>query len=53
MNINKFKHYQYLGQAPRGLEATIEGGGKHKEDSRKDVQDEVDLVCKEDLKENV
>jgi hypothetical protein len=33
VNINKLKPYQYLGQAPRGLEATIEGGREHKEDS--------------------
>jgi hypothetical protein len=33
VNINKFKPYQYLGQTFRGLEATIEGGGEHKEDS--------------------
>ncbi len=32
MNINKFKPYIYLGKAPKGLEATIKGGGEHKED---------------------
>ncbi len=36
VNINKLKPYWYLGKTPRGLEATIEGGGKHKEDSQKD-----------------
>jgi hypothetical protein len=36
VNINKLKHYWYLEKAPRGLEATIERGGKHKEDLQKD-----------------
>ncbi len=31
MNINKFKPYKYLGKVPKGLEATIEGGGEHKD----------------------
>jgi hypothetical protein len=31
VNINRLKLYKYLGKAPRGLEATIEGGGEHKE----------------------
>jgi len=30
--INKLKTYQCLDQAPKGLEATIEGGGEHKHD---------------------
>jgi hypothetical protein len=33
VNINKFKPYWYLDKAPKGLEATIKGGRKHKEDS--------------------
>jgi hypothetical protein len=33
VNINKFKPYWYLGKALRTLEATIKGGGEHKEDS--------------------
>jgi hypothetical protein len=37
VNINKLKPYQYLGQAHKKLEATIKGGGEHKEDSREDV----------------
>jgi hypothetical protein len=53
VNINKLKPYQYLGQAHEGLEATIKGGGEHKEDSREDVQDEVDSKNKEDSRENV
>jgi hypothetical protein len=36
VNINKFKPYRYLGKVPRILEATIEGGGEHKEDSQED-----------------
>jgi hypothetical protein len=33
VNINKLKSYRYLDKTdPRGLEATIEGGGEHKED---------------------
>jgi hypothetical protein len=44
VNINKFKPYRYLGKVLEGLEATIEGGGEHKEDSKhkdsqKDFQD--------------
>jgi hypothetical protein len=35
VNINKLKPYWYLGQAPKGLEATIERGGEHKEDSKR------------------
>ncbi len=36
VNINKLKPYRYLGKAPKGLRATIEGGGEHKEeDSQK------------------
>jgi hypothetical protein len=35
VNINKLKPYQYLGQTPKGLKATIEGGGEHKEDSKR------------------
>jgi hypothetical protein len=31
VNINKFKPNKYLGKAPKGLEATIEGGQEHKE----------------------
>jgi hypothetical protein len=34
MNMNKLKPYQYLGHVPKGLEATNEGGGEHKEDSQ-------------------
>jgi hypothetical protein len=34
VNINKFKLYRYLGKALRGLEATMEGGRKHMEDSK-------------------
>jgi hypothetical protein len=30
--MNKLKPYQYLDKTPKGLEATIEGGGKQKED---------------------
>ncbi len=52
VNINNFKPYQYLGKAPKGLEATIKGG-EHKEDSREDVQDEADSKNKEDSRENV
>jgi hypothetical protein len=33
VNIDKFKPYKYLWKAPKGLEATIKGGGEHKEDS--------------------
>jgi hypothetical protein len=32
MNINKLKPYLYLRQALKGSEATIKGGGEHKED---------------------
>ncbi len=39
VNINKFKPYKYLGKAPRGLEATVEGGGEHKEDSENKEED--------------
>jgi len=48
VNINKVKPYQYLGQAPKKLEATIKRGGEHKEDSREDVPDQADLKNKED-----
>jgi hypothetical protein len=34
VNINKLKPYRYLDKAPRGLEATIEGGREHKEESQ-------------------
>jgi hypothetical protein len=34
VNINKLKPYQYLDKSPRGLEATVKGGGEHKEDSQ-------------------
>jgi hypothetical protein len=34
VNINKLKPYRYLGQAPKGLETIIKGGGEQKEDSR-------------------
>jgi hypothetical protein len=34
VNINKLKPYRYLGKALKGLEATIKGGGEHKEDSK-------------------
>jgi hypothetical protein len=37
VNINKLKPYIYLGKAFRGLEATIEGGRDHKEDSQKHI----------------
>jgi hypothetical protein len=39
VNINKLKSYQYLDKAPRGLEATIERGREHKEDSQENFQD--------------
>jgi hypothetical protein len=42
VNINKLKPYQYLGQVPKGLEATIERGGEHK----KDLKYKEDLECK-------
>jgi hypothetical protein len=29
VNINKLKTYRYLDKAPKGLEATIKGGGEH------------------------
>ncbi len=48
VNINKLKPYQYLGQAPKKLEATIKRGWEHKEDSREDVLDQADLENKED-----
>jgi hypothetical protein len=34
VNINKFKLCRYLGKALRGLEATMEGGREHMEDSK-------------------
>ncbi len=48
VNINKHKPYWYLGQAPRELEATIKGGGKHKENSKnKDLgEDFQDILPK-------
>jgi len=39
VNINELKPYRYLGEVSRGLEATIEGGGEHKEDSKENFQD--------------
>jgi hypothetical protein len=39
VNINKLKPYQYLDKSPRGLEATVKGGGEHKEDSQEKFQD--------------
>jgi hypothetical protein len=39
VNINKLKTYQCLDQAPKGLKAIIERGGKHKEDLHEDFQD--------------
>lgn len=49
MHINKLKPYRYLGQAPKGLEATIKGGGEHKEDSKH----KEDLENKEDSRADV
>jgi hypothetical protein len=43
VNINKLKPYQYLGQVPRGLEATIEMGKEHK----KDLEYKEDSKCKD------
>jgi hypothetical protein len=48
VNINKLKPYRYLKHVLRGLEATIEGGGKHKED----LENNKDLEHKEDSKED-
>jgi hypothetical protein len=43
VNISNLKPYRYLGKAPKGLEATIEGGRKHKEDSEnKDSKNKKD-----------
>jgi hypothetical protein len=44
VNINKLKPCIYLGKAPRGLKATIKGGGEHKED----LENEEDSENKED-----
>jgi len=56
VNINKLKPYPYLGQAPKKLEATIERGGEHKEDSKykedskcKDSREDVHDVFTENL----
>jgi hypothetical protein len=42
-----------LGQAPRGLVVTIEGGGKHKDsenkENKEDLEEKEDLENKEDL----
>jgi hypothetical protein len=48
VNINKFKPYRYLGQVPRGKEATIEGGGEHKED----LENKKESKHKEDSRED-
>jgi hypothetical protein len=43
MNINKFKPCRYSGKPPKGLEATIKGGGEHKEDlEHKDLENKDD-----------
>jgi hypothetical protein len=43
VNINKLKPYRYLGKAPRGLEATIGGGGEHKENSKNNEDSQKDF----------
>jgi len=48
VNINKFKPYWSLGQAPKWLKATIQGGREHKEDSK----NKKDLEHKEDSRED-
>jgi len=58
VNINKFKPYKYLRKVPRGLEATIKGGGdnkedlEHKEDSKhkKDSQKGFNMVLSKIIK---
>jgi hypothetical protein len=40
VNINKLKPYQYLGQAPRGLVATIKGGKEHENSENKENKED-------------